>query len=188
MVPEVVVQQGWHALGHRADVRFLVRVRLVVRVVGVDPATIHPQIAEHEQFTHWKKRARDVRIKDFGDFDWILTDMNIDPASTMASLERILSSRPHKPRGIIATLKLSDLSHAEELDKWSSSCASWGYQTRVKQLSTGAQVCCGVSIRRRPASSMPLQIPDNVVARLSDCDVDPSFSYSYRTSKSLIDV
>ena len=27
-----------------------------LRVVGVDPATIHPQIAEHEQFTHKKTR------------------------------------------------------------------------------------------------------------------------------------
>ena len=119
-----------------------------LRVVGVDPATIHPQIAKHEQFTHWKKRARDVRIRDFSRFDWILTDMNIDPASTMASLERILSSRPHKPRGIIATLKLSDLSHAEELDKWCASCASWGYQTRVQQLSTGGQEICLVAQKK----------------------------------------
>ncbi|MEO2040456.1 MAG: SAM-dependent methyltransferase [Pirellulales bacterium] len=116
-----------------------------LKVVGVDPATMHPQIAGHEQFTHWRKRARDVRIRDFADFDWILTDMNIDPANTMASLERILSSRPHKPRGIIATLKLSDLSHAEELDRWCSSYASWGYQTHVQQLSTGGQEVCLVA-------------------------------------------
>ena len=113
-----------------------------LKVVGVDPATMHPKLVEHEQFTHWKKRARDVRIRDFADFDWILTDMNIDPANTMASLERILSSRPHKPRGIIATLKLSDLSHAEKLDQWRTSCESWGYQTRVQQLSTGGQEIC----------------------------------------------
>ena len=117
-------------------------------VVGVDPATMHPRLVEHEQFTHWKKRARDVRIRDFAGFDWILTDMNIDPANTMASLERILSSRPHKPRGIIATLKLSDLSHAEELDKWCASCASWGYQTRVQQLSTGGQEICLVAEKK----------------------------------------
>ena len=119
-----------------------------LRVVGVDPATMHPQIAEHEQFTHWKKRARDVRIRDFGDFDWILTDMNIAPASTMASLERILSSRSHKPRGIIATLKLSNLSHAEELDQWCSSCVAWGYHPRVQQLSTGGQEICLVAKKK----------------------------------------
>ena len=119
-----------------------------LKVVGVDPATMHPQIAGHEQFTHWKKRARDVRIRDFSSFDWIVTDMNIDPVSTMASLERILASSPHKPRGIIATLKLSDLSHAEELDQWCASCASWGYQTRVQQLSTGGQEICLVAQKK----------------------------------------
>jgi len=119
-----------------------------LKVVGVDPATMHPQLVEHEHFTHWKKRARDVRIRNFADFDWILTDMNIDPANTMASLERILSSCPHKPRGIIATLKLSDLSHAEELDQWCTSCTSWGYQTRVQQLSTGGQEICLVAEKK----------------------------------------
>ena len=78
---------------------------------------MNPQLVKHEHFTHWKKRARDIRIREFADFDWILTDMNIDPANTIASLERILSSRPQKPRGIIATLKLSEIAHADKLDQ-----------------------------------------------------------------------
>lgn len=114
-------------------------------VIGVDPATMNPQLLEHEHFTHWKKRARDIRIREFADFDWILTDMNIDPANTIASLERILSSRPQKPRGIIATLKLSEIAHADKLDQWCASCASWGYQARVQQLSTGGQEICLVA-------------------------------------------
>ena len=57
-----------------------------LEVVGVDPAAIDPQISRHPRFTHWKKRARDLKMKSFYGFDWILTDMNIDPASTMTAL------------------------------------------------------------------------------------------------------
>ncbi|MBT4158345.1 MAG: hypothetical protein HOD99_05875 [Planctomycetaceae bacterium] len=116
-----------------------------LEVVGVDPAAIDSQIAEHARFTHWKKRARDVRIRTFHGFDWILTDMNIDPASTMAALERILVSPSLRPRGIIATLKLSDVSIAEKIGQWCTSFASWGYQTQVQQLSTGGQEICLVA-------------------------------------------
>ena len=116
-----------------------------LEVVGVDPAAIDSQIAEHARFTHWKKRARDIRIRNFHGFDWILTDMNIDPASTMTALERILVSPSLRPRGIIATLKLSDVSIAEKISQWCTSFASWGYQTRVQQLSTGGQEICLVA-------------------------------------------
>ncbi len=116
-----------------------------LEVVGVDPAAIDSQIADHARFTHWKKRARDIRIRNFYGFDWILTDMNIDPDSTITALERILVSPALRPRGIIATLKLSDISSAEKIGQWCASFASWGYQTQVQQLSTGGQEICIVA-------------------------------------------
>ena len=116
-----------------------------LEVVGVDPAAIDPQISRHPRFTHWKKRARDLKMKSFYGFDWILTDMNIDPASTMTALERILVSPSLRPQGIIATLKLSDVSIAEKIGEWCTSFVSWGYQTRVQQLSTGGQEICLVA-------------------------------------------
>ena len=116
-----------------------------LEVIGVDPAAIDSQIAEHTCFTHWKKRARDLKMKSFYGFDWILTDMNIDPASTMTALERILVSPSLRPQGIIATLKLSDVSIAEKIGEWCTSFVSWGYQTRVQQLSTGGQEICLVA-------------------------------------------
>lgn len=71
--------------------------------------------------------------------------MNIDPDSTITALERILVSPALRPRGIIATLKLSDISSAEKIGQWCASFASWGYQTQVQQLSTGGQEICIVA-------------------------------------------
>jgi len=119
-----------------------------LEVIGVDPASIDPRVADHPRFTHWQKRARDVRVKDLRNCDWLVTDMNIDPTSTMAALERVLKTSGRRPRGVIATLKLPDWSQADDLDGWLSRFASWGYQPRVRQLSTGGRELCLVALRR----------------------------------------
>ena len=119
-----------------------------LEVIGVDPASIDPRVADHPRFTHWQKRARDVRVKDLRNCDWLVTDMNIDPTSIMAALERVLKTSGRRPRGVIATLKLPDWSRADDIDGWLSRFASWGYQPRVQQLSTGGRELCLVAVRR----------------------------------------
>ena len=119
-----------------------------LKVIGVDPASIDPRVADHPRFTHWQKRARDVRVKDLRNCDWLVTDMNIDPTSIMAALERVLKTSGRRPRGVIATLKLPDWSRADDIDGWLSRFASWGYQPRVQQLSTGGRELCLVAVRR----------------------------------------
>ena len=119
-----------------------------LEVIGVDPANIDPRVADHPRFTHWQKRARDVRVKDLRNCDWLVTDMNIDPTSIMAALERVLKTSGRRPRGVITTLKLPDWSRAEDLDGWLSRFASWGYQPQVQQLSTGGRELCLVAVRR----------------------------------------
>lgn len=116
-----------------------------LQVIGVDPATIDRRVTDHPQFTHWQKRARDVRLKDLRGCDWLVTDMNIDPTSTIAALERVLATPGRRPQGVIATLKLPDWSRAEALDDWLARFATWGYQPRVRQLATGGREVCLVA-------------------------------------------
>jgi len=116
-----------------------------LNVIGVDPATIDPRVVANPRFTHWQKRARDVRVKDLRRCDWLVTDMNIDPTSTMAALERVLAPGGRRPRGIIATLKLPDWSRADDLDDWQARVNSWGYQSQVRQLATGGREVCLVA-------------------------------------------
>ncbi len=121
-----------------------------LRVVGIDPALVDPRVAEHPQFEQWRMRARDVKLKGFRGFDWFVADMNIDPASTMESLGRILAAPGVRPKGVIATLKMPDWSRVAEIPRWLDQFREWG-QTPVmaRQLSTGGREVCVVTQLRK---------------------------------------
>ncbi len=122
-----------------------------LEVVGIDPALVDARVAAHANFEQWRMRARDVKVKNFRGFDWIVADMNIDPRSTLASVERIVTSAGVRPTGIIATLKLPDWSRADELPAWLDQFRSWGFAPRARQVSTGGREICVVALKTRRA-------------------------------------
>jgi len=111
-------------------------------VVGIDPAEMDPPVAGHPRFTHWRMRARDVKQRAFRGCDWLLTDMNIDPRSTLEALGRIVTTPGVRPRGIVATLKIPDWSRAAELPDWLDAFRGWGYEPQARQLSSGGREVC----------------------------------------------
>jgi len=120
-----------------------------LEVVGVDAAVVDATVAAHPRFEQWRMRAREVPLRRFRGFDWLLTDMNIDPTSTMAALGRLLEAAADRPRGVIATLKLPEWSRGAELAGWLDRFRGWGYEPRARQLSTGGRELCVCAIDRR---------------------------------------
>lgn len=118
-----------------------------LHVVGVDPAAVDPRVVAHPRFEQWQMRARDVKLRGFRGFDWIVADMNIDPRSTLAAIERVVTADGVRPRGIIATLKLPDWSRAAELPGWLERFRGWGFRPEARQLSTGGREVCVVAQR-----------------------------------------
>lgn len=116
-----------------------------LEVVGIDPAAIDPRVADHDRFTHWRMRSRDVKLRGYRGFDWILSDMNIDPSSTLEAVERIVAAPDVRPRGIIATFKLPDWSRAGELAGWLDRLRGLGFPPRARQLSSGGREVCVVA-------------------------------------------
>lgn len=116
-------------------------------VVGVDAALVHEPVAGHPRFEQWRMRAREVPLARFRGCDWLLADMNIDPAGTMAALGRVLEPGAARPKGVIATLKMPTWSRAAEIDRWLASFRSWGYRPAARQLSTGGRELCVVAMR-----------------------------------------
>lgn len=116
-----------------------------LHVVAVDPALVDEAVGRHERFEQWRMRARDVKLKAFRGFDWVLADMNIDPSSTLEALERAVTGSGSRPRGIIATLKLPTWARAAELPAWLETFSRWGYAPRARQLSTGGREICVVA-------------------------------------------
>lgn len=113
-------------------------------VVGVDAAVVDAAVAAHPRFEQWRMRAREVPLRRMKGCDWLLTDMNIDPVSTMAALERVLAGGL-RPAGVIATLKLPDWSRATELPGWLDTFRRFGYVALARQLSTGGREVCVVA-------------------------------------------
>lgn len=118
-----------------------------LEVVGVDPALVDPRVAAHPRFRQWRMRARDVKLREFRPFDWIVCDMNIDPISTMEALGRVVTATGVRPRGIIATLKLPEWSRARSLPEWLDAFRGWGFEPTARQLSTGGREVCVVARR-----------------------------------------
>lgn len=116
-----------------------------LEVVGIDPAAIDPRVADHERFTHWRMRSRDVKLRGYRGFHWIVSDMNIDPSSTLEAVERIVAAPGVRPRGIIATFKLPDWSRAGELSGWLDRLRALGFPPLARQLSTGGREVCVVA-------------------------------------------
>ena len=116
-------------------------------VVGIDPALVDTRVAALKNFEQWRMRARDVRLKNFRGFDWVVADMNIDPTSTLESIGRIVTASGVRPEGIIATLKLPEWSRADSLGDWLKLFGQWGYSPRARQLSTGGREVCVVALK-----------------------------------------
>lgn len=119
-----------------------------LEVVGVDPALVDARVAAHPRFRQWRMRARDVKRAAFRGCDWLVCDMNIDPTSTMAVLERTLTAPGVRPLGVIATLKLPEWSRAAALPDWLEALVRWGYAPRARQLSSGGREVCVTALRR----------------------------------------
>ena len=116
-------------------------------VTGIDPAVVDERVAAHPRFTHWRMRARDVKLRACRGFDWLVADMNIDPTSTLESIGRIATAPGGRLRGIIATLKLPTWERAAELSVWLAAFRQWGFHPQARQLSTAGREVCVVARR-----------------------------------------
>jgi 23S rRNA (cytidine2498-2'-O)-methyltransferase len=113
-----------------------------LHVVGVDPALVDERVSAHPRFEQWRMRARDVRLKALRGFHWLVADMNIDPTSTMESLERVVTAPGSRVQGIIATLKLPTWERAGDLPGFLEQFTAWGFRPHARQLSTGGREVC----------------------------------------------
>ncbi len=119
-----------------------------VSVIGVDPAKLADivmtsAIPERQQapgdrpwLFHCRKPAALVSKRDLGqDVSWFMSDMNQSPAVVLTECARFCKMAP-SIRGVLITLKLTDLLQVTEKQKWFSALRALGFTTvRVQQLS-----------------------------------------------------
>ena len=119
-----------------------------VAVIGVDPAkmaevVMASAIAERESvpvgrpwFFHSRKPAALTSKRDLGQgVTWFMSDMNQSPEVVLKECARFCKMAP-SIRGVLITLKLTDVMQVAEKAQWFASLAGMGFKTiRLQQLS-----------------------------------------------------
>ena len=106
-----------------------------VRVFGVDPGAIHPDVLNHPHFTHIRNRIKETKRSLFRDVRWITADMNVAPNYTLDVLEEAVEKTNHSVQGLLFTLKLIHWELADKLPELLDRIRTWGFtNVRMKQL------------------------------------------------------
>ncbi|MBN2216192.1 MAG: SAM-dependent methyltransferase [Pirellulales bacterium] len=126
-------------------------------VTGIDPAAMAPVVLEHPRFRHIRRRAVQVRRREFRKIRWLTADMNVAPKYTLDVVEGIVAHRETRIRGMLLTLKLFDWNLAERLPEYVDRVRSWGYDlVRARQLQHNhREVCLAVMRRGKSAGRRP---------------------------------
>ena len=109
-----------------------------------------PAITAHSCFTHIRKRASDVRRREFRNVRWLIADSNVAPKHTLDTVEQIVTHDEVHIRGMILTLKLLDWQLAAQIPHYIERVRSWGYQyVKARQLGYNRREFCLIALRRR---------------------------------------
>jgi 23S rRNA (cytidine2498-2'-O)-methyltransferase len=116
---------------------------LGLKVIGVDPADMDPEIAENPNFFHIRARGDDIKRSEYRGARWLLVDSNVRPDKALATVENIVTNNQVDIRGMLLTMKLGKYSAAHRIPGWCQTLATWGFKrTEVRQLATGrCEVC-----------------------------------------------
>lgn len=125
-------------------------------VLGIDPAEMHPAVLQHPHFTHLRKRAFEVRRKEFRKVRWLTADMNVAPKYTLDVVEEIVTHPEVNIRGMILTLKLFQWKLAERIPEYLDRIRGWGFnRVAARQLAHNRQEVCVAALqqpfRRKPS-------------------------------------
>jgi 23S rRNA (cytidine2498-2'-O)-methyltransferase len=127
-----------------------------LKVIGVDPAEMAPQILAEPKFTHWRMRGGEIRKSHCRDVKWITADVNAAPGYTLDVVEGIVSNRHVQAAGLLLTIKLTTWEMAAELPELLDRVRSWGFAwIRARQLSHNRQEYCLAALRQSPHKAKP---------------------------------
>jgi 23S rRNA (cytidine2498-2'-O)-methyltransferase len=119
-------------------------------VTGIDPAEMDEALLEEPNFTHIKKRASDMKRREFRGFKWLTADSNVAPNYTLDAVEAIVTHRLINIRGMLLTLKLLNWELAEQIPDYLARIRSWGYHyVTARQLAHNRQEICVLAMRER---------------------------------------
>lgn len=127
---------------------------LGAKVVGVDPALMHPLVLGHPRFRHIRRRSKEVRRSEFVGVDWLTCDINLPPNYTLDTVEAAVTYPGVNLQGMLLTLKFIDWSMAAKIPEYLDRIRSWGFQdVEARQLHHNRrEICVAASNFHAPAT------------------------------------
>lgn len=117
-----------------------------LKVVGVDPAEMSPDILAHPNFEHWRMRGAEIQKKRLRQLDWLVCDSNVAPQHTLDSVEGIATNQHVALQGMVLTLKMPDWKLVDQLPSQIDRIKSWGYSNvEARHLAFNRQEICVVA-------------------------------------------
>jgi len=118
-----------------------------LKVVGVDPGKMAPQVLAASGFSHLQLSLGDLRREQLpAKVDWLLMDVNLAPQVALHGVRRIVSTLRPSLRGLIFTLKLNDWKLAAAVPALRARVAGMGFEdVRATQLHANRREICVVA-------------------------------------------
>ena len=119
-----------------------------LKVCGVDPAEMDPEILGHPEFEHWRSKSSAVKRKRYSKFKWLAADANVAPNYTLDAVEDIVTYPSSQFEGLLLTVKLTSFELAEQIDSYLARVQSWGFKrVKARQLAYNRRECCIAALR-----------------------------------------
>lgn len=127
-----------------------------VRVLGIDPAEMHPLVLAHPHFTHLRRRASGVRRREFRKVRWLTADMNVAPNYTLDVVADIVTHAEVNVRGMLLTLKLFEWKLADDLPEYLDRIRRWGFNwVEARQLQHNRQEVTVAALKKSLPGKSP---------------------------------
>jgi 23S rRNA (cytidine2498-2'-O)-methyltransferase len=129
---------------------------LGLKVRGIDPAAMDPQVLANPNFTHLQMRGADLKRREYSDVDWLVADVILVPEAMLRIVEPIVTHESVEIRGLLLTLKLNQLPLVDRVPNYLAQIKSWGYDdVRSWQLAHNRQEICVAAFKSPPPRKRP---------------------------------
>ena len=119
-------------------------------VIGIDSAEMENEVLEHPNFTHIRRRGHEVKKRDFRPVNWLMADLNVDPQMTLDLVEEISNHEAANFKGVILTLKLTELNMVSKVPAMMKQMRDLGFQVvKARQLAFNRREFCLVAVKNK---------------------------------------
>ena len=123
---------------------------LGAKVIAIDPAEMEESVVAHENLTWVRRKGQEVRKRDFRGVEWLVTDISATPSYTLETVGEIVAHRDVDIKGLILTLKLTDLKMVEQIPEWIATVRKMGFSVvKARQLAFNRREFCLIAAKDR---------------------------------------